>query len=235
MRIFVSYSFREENRWVQDYVLPLISCFGHKALTGEILQGEPIPQEVRGLIQQANRVLCFTTRASPIYGPQGEVTGYAPPGWVRDELMLARGASKEAIEFREAGVTYDGAAPFSAWHAFDRDQLPALLLRLAEVLRGWPVGPLMLRLRVPPQLAEEFDTRVQAAGPMAECTAREEDGTVFLSERLPVRKVDDRYVVPFWIKPDPNLSIEIDISHGTHQLVCRDVSPAICIAELRKV
>jgi hypothetical protein len=62
MRIFVSYSFRAENSWVEDYILPLIGCFGHVPVTGRILQGQPIPEEVKGLIRRSNRVLCFTTR-----------------------------------------------------------------------------------------------------------------------------------------------------------------------------
>jgi hypothetical protein len=235
MRIFVSYSFRTENSWVEDFILPLIGCFGHVPVTGRILQGQPIPEEVKSLIRRSNRVLCFTTRASPIYGPAGEITGHTPPGWVRDELMMARGANRDAIEFRETGVIYDGAAPFSAWHEFDRDRLPELLLRLAELLKDWPVGPLMLRLRVPSQLAEEFDANVQAQMLAATCTARDANGDVLMSEIVHVLKSEDRYLVPFWIKPDPNVSIEIEISHGAHRLVCRGVSPTIFNADLRQL
>jgi hypothetical protein len=42
MKIFVSYSFRDETKWVVDYVIPLINCFGHQAITGRILEGQPI-------------------------------------------------------------------------------------------------------------------------------------------------------------------------------------------------
>jgi hypothetical protein len=213
-------------------VVPLIACFGHQPVTGRILQGRSIPDEVKALIRRSNRVFCFVTRASEIYTETGAVRGYLPPGWVRDELMLARGANKEAIEFRETGVIYDGAAPFMAWHEFDRDRLPDLMLRLAQVLKDLPVGPLILRLRVPAALEPEFDRDVQADRLVAECRARENDGAILVTDRIPVRKVADRYVIAFWIKPDPDVSIEVDINYAGRQLVCRGVSPAICIADL---
>jgi hypothetical protein len=232
MKIFVSYSFRDETRWVDDYVLPLIRCFGHVPETGRILDGNAIPDEVRQRIKGCKRVLCFVTRAGEICTPDGSQTGYYnPPDWVRDELMLSRGAEKVAIEFREKGVTYGGAAPFSAWHPFDRTELPALLLRLAEILKEWPVGPLQLRLSVPAVLAADFDTGVNKGTLRAKCIARySEDDEV--SADLPVRKLDNQYVISFWIKPDPNLAIEIEIDFGSGKLVCRGILPATCIATL---
>ena len=176
MKIFVSYSFRQETKWVDDYIIPLIRCFGHEPLTGRILEEAAIPDEVRRLIRSARRVLCFITRGKPIYGENDAITGYSPPDWVRDELMLGRGADKIAIEFRENGVDYGGAAHFSAWHVFDRAELPALLLRLAELLKDWPVGPLQLRLRVPPELHDDFDVGVYKGTLRAKCTALDGDG-----------------------------------------------------------
>lgn len=233
MRIFVSYSFRDETKWVDDYVLPLIWCFGHEPVTGRILDGNAIPNEVYQRIKSCKRVLCFVTRASEIYGPGGARTGYYnPPDWVRDELMLGRGAEKIAIEFREQYVKYGGAAHFSAWHAFDRTELASLLLRLAEILKEWPVGPLQLRLSVPPELEADFNTGVDAGTLQVKCTARDREDNEIFADKPPVRKWDGQYVIPFWIKPDPNLAIEIEIAFGPRRLVCKGISPAICIARL---
>jgi hypothetical protein len=165
----------------------------------------------------------------------GAITGYNPPDWVRDELMLGRGAEKIAIEFREKDVRYGGAAHFSAWHAFDRDELPALLLRLAEILKDWPIGPLQLRLTVPSDLQSDFDIGVDAGTLQAKCTARDGDDNVVFSEEPLVRRRNDQFVIPFWIKPDPNLAIEIEIAFGARRLVCKGISPAVCIAPLRKL
>ncbi len=99
MKIFVSYSYRAETKWVEDYVLPLIRCFGHEPITGKKLEGDAIPTEVQRRITLCKYMLCFVTR-----GTETAQSGvYDPPGWVRDELMMGRGAGKTAIEFRESG------------------------------------------------------------------------------------------------------------------------------------
>jgi hypothetical protein len=237
MKIFVSYSFRAETRWVDDYVIPLIRCFGHEPVTGRILDGGSIPDEVRRLIKSTKRVLCFVTRAKLNHGEDRSLTSYAPPDWVRDELMMSRGADKTAIEFREKDVEYEGAAPFSAFHAFDRAELPALLLELAEILKDWPVGPLTLRLTVPPGLQDDFGAGVDAGTLQAKCTARDSDDNVVFSEvALVRRRQPDQFVIPILIKPDPNLAIEIDIAFGPRsRLVCTGISPTVCMAPLRQL
>jgi hypothetical protein len=235
MKIFVSYSFRPETKWVEDYVVPLIRCFGHEAVTGKILDGGTIPDEIRRLIKTTQRVLCFTTRAEPIYDEKGTLLGHAPPDWVRDELMISRGNDTTAIEFREAGVRYKGAAPFSAWHDFDTKDLPALLLRLAGLLKEWPVGPLQLRIRVPEKIENQFDLRVKAGNLRAKCTAWDLNGNIIFSEEQPVRIRLDQFMVLFWVKPDPNMEIEIEIPYDRQRLVCTGLSPAICVAQLTPV
>ena len=101
MKIFVSYSFRPENNWVEDLVLPLITCFGHEPVTGRRLDGGALDEEVRSKISQCRRMLCFVTRSAPKRGKKGKATEFSPSDWVRDELMMARGAQCDAIEFRE--------------------------------------------------------------------------------------------------------------------------------------
>ena len=234
MKIFVSYSFRPENDWVEKYVIPLVESFGHKAVTGQILEGAAIPDEVKQRIRGCRRVLCFTTRSTPRYNAQGQVESYEPPDWVRDELMLARGRDKVAVEFREDRVVYGGAASFVAWHAFKREELPELLVRLACLLSAWPVGPLQLRLNVPPAFALEVENAANARQLKARCLALDEAGDLVGEEELPVHVHEGRLTVPFWIKPDPGLSIEIEISIGNKRLACRGISPAVREARLQE-
>lgn len=234
MRIFVSYSFREENKWVDDYVIPLIRCFGHEPVTGRILDGAAIPDEVRRLIKLSRRVLCFVTRDKPLY-KYGIVMGHKPPDWVRDELMLGRGAEKATIEFREKGVVYDGAAAFSAWHPFDRADLPTLLLRVADLLKDWPVGPLMLRLAVPQSLHKAFEKGVAAGTLHAKCIARDGYENDSDPSLVLVRKQNDEFIIPFWIKPNPSMAIEIEIAFGERTFVCKGISPSVCVVSLRQL
>jgi hypothetical protein len=216
---------------------PLIRCFGHEPITGRMPDGGAIPDEIRRLIKSTRRVLCFVTRDKPNRAEGRSVTSYAPPDWVRDELMMSRGADKTAIEFREKDVEYGGAAPFSVYHAFDRAELPALLLELAEVLKEWPVGPLTLRLTVPQALQDDFGAGVDAGTLQARWTARDGDDNVVFSEVALVRRRQlDQFVIPILIKPDPNLAIEVDIAFGPrNRLVCTGISPTVCMAPLRQL
>jgi hypothetical protein len=234
VKVFVSYSFRQENGWIKDYVIPLIRCFGHEAVTGDVLGGAPLPDEVHKLIRTCRRAMCFMTQHQKVTASDGSIT-YAPPDWVRDEMTVARTTGLETIEFRERLVTYEGAASFVAFNEFDRQELPKLLLRVAEHLKRWPVGPLQLRLRVQPELLSEFSQGVVSGGFEAICAARDGSGTVVYSEKLPVRIWDGQFVVPFWIKPDPDVVIDLEIKYGPRKLVCQGVSPTICIADLRSV
>jgi hypothetical protein len=237
MKVFVSYSYRTETKWVDEYVIPLVRCFGHEPVTGRMPDGGAIPDEIRRLIKSTKRVLCFVTRAKPNHGEDGSATSYAPPDWVRDELMMSRGADKTAIEFREKDVEYGGAAPFSAFHRFDRAELPALLLELAEILKDWPVGPLTLRLTVPQALQDDFGAGVDAGTLQAKWAARDgDDSVVFSGEALVRRRQPDQFVIPILIKPDPNLAIEVDIAFGPRsRLVCTGISPSVCNAPLRQL
>ena len=235
MKIFVSYSFRAENRWVEEYVIPLIECFGHHIVTGRMLDAGPLDEEVRRKIGQCRRILCFVTRADPRYDQNGAIVSYAPPDWVRDELMLARGANRDAIEFRETGVIYGGAAPFRAFWEFDRAQVPKLLVDLALRLAEWPVGPLQLRLRVPDEFRAEIEQAANAGTLRARCAAIDDEGSVRSTEDLQVYLRDRQLVVPFWIKPDPDVSIEIEITIGARRLACRGLSPAVRDAQLTVV
>jgi hypothetical protein len=57
MKIFFSYSFRPENSWVKEFVIPLIAKFGHEPVTGELLDEGGIDDEVKKKIRQSRRVI----------------------------------------------------------------------------------------------------------------------------------------------------------------------------------
>jgi hypothetical protein len=233
MKIFVSYSFRDENAWVERYVIPLISHFGHEPKTGRILDGGVIPDEVMRTIKMCRRVLCFETKAKPNYGPSGgEPISYGPPDWVRDERMMAMGANLSAIAFRELGVDYGGAAALEPYYLFERTNLPGLLLKVAELLKDWPLGPLLFRLSVPNALCDEIAQAASAGTLRALCRARDLGDLLVAEESQEVRMRDKRLTVLFWVKPDPNLTVEIELQFGTKRLVSGGVSPAVHETEL---
>jgi hypothetical protein len=235
MQIFVSYSFKPENDWVTRYVIPLISCFGHEPRTGRILEGaQSVPDEVRNIISRCKRVICFATRAGRARTANG-ITMYPPPRWVLDENMMAFGRRQSVAMFIERDVDYGGAGAFLAWHQFSRDALPDLLIHLAELLKEWPVGPLQLRLNIPSEVKAEFDRIILQPGLKARCRAIDTDGNVILEEENQIRPVQDYFVIPFWIKTDPNIVIDIEIQVGHRQLISRGLSPSVCKVPLQAV
>ncbi len=231
MKIFISYSFRPENAWVEQYVIPMVRCFGHEPVTGRILDGGPLDDEVKKKIRQCRRVLCFVTRAKSRYDAAGQIVSYEAPDWVRDELAMARGADQRGIEFRERQVEYGGAAAFHAYVEFDRSELPKLLLDLAERIREWPVGPLQLRLNVPNALLPDVEHAVQA-GTLKACCIVSENGVELSRDELKVHFLDEILIVPFWIKPGPDIAIDVEVTLGAKQLVCRGISPSVRQARL---
>jgi hypothetical protein len=235
MKIFVSYSFRPENAWVEDYVIPLVRHFGHDVLTGRLLDGGALDDEVRRKIRQCRRVLCFATRATPRFAAGGAVPGsYEPPVWVHDELSMARASDLEAVEYRETLVTYGGAADLHPYRSFDRDKLPDLLLDVAELVSSWPVGPIQIRLSFPDAIQPQMLAAANAGTLQAECTAVE-DGQEVNVETVRVHRQGDQLVALFWVKPKPTYSIDVRVQFGAQSLARRGISPVVAEASLSVV
>lgn len=235
MKVFVSYSFRPENAWVTDYMIPLIGHFGHEAVTGQLLDAGALDEEVKRKIRQCRRVIAFVTRAQPRYDPGANApSSYEPPDWVRDEVMMARGAERLVTEYRERQVTYGGAAPFHAYRSFDRAEIPELLLDIAAVVSSWPVGPIQLRLSFPEAMRDEITDAANAGALEAQCVALE-DGVEVSSETLKVHLRDGQLLALFWIKPKPTYSIDVVVRFGARNLARRGISPVVREASLSAV
>jgi hypothetical protein len=197
-----------------------------------VLDGHGLEEEVKKKIRQCQRVLCFATRAKPNRDEKGNVVDYQPPDWVRDELMMSRGGELIAIEFREKDVSYGGASVLRPYVVFDREQLPQLLLDIAQRVSEWPVGPLQLKLSVPEGLRAEVEQAANARTLRARCVALDLFGTAGRTDDLEVYVRDGQLIVPFWIKPDPDISIEIELNVGARRLAARGISPAVREARL---
>jgi hypothetical protein len=188
---------------------------------------------VKRKIRLCRRVICFTTRASPRYNSSAALTGYDAPQWVEDELMLARGADQAALEFRERDVVRTGASNLYPYVEFDRENVPALLIELAERIKEWPIGPLNLKLEAPAELRTAVEQAANAGTLVASIVV--DEGGQTTNEDLKVRVQNGHLIVPFWLKPNPNQSIEIEIALGAQRLVSRGISPSVRNAPLTVV
>jgi len=235
MKVFVSYSFRPENAWVTDFVVPLLGHFGHEPVTGQLLDSGPLDDDVKKKMRQCRRVISFVTRAQARFDPGATTpSSYEAPDWVRDEIMMARGADRVVTEYRESLVTYGGAASFHAYRSFDRNKIPELLLDISGIVSSWPVGPIQLRLSFPEAMRQEIVDAANAGTLEAQCIALE-DGQEVSSETLKVHLLDDKLLALFWIKAKPTYSIDVVVRFGARNLARRGISPVVREATLSVV
>jgi hypothetical protein len=105
MRVFVGYGYNERDRWIETYVLPLVSAFGWDIVHGKTVYGGALPDEVMQAIRNSHAMLGFTTRRDL------DAAGrYRTHDWVIHELMAAHAQQPSIpwVEIREEGVLSPG-------------------------------------------------------------------------------------------------------------------------------
>src|SRR5881394_3460130 len=105
MRIFVGYGYNERDRWIEDYVLPLVVDFGCEVAHGKAVYGGALPDEVMKVIRTSDAVMGFTTRRESVAKGQ-----YRTHDWVVHELLAANSQDPRIpwVEVREDGVISPG-------------------------------------------------------------------------------------------------------------------------------
>jgi hypothetical protein len=106
MRIFVGYGYNERDKWVEDYVFPLLAALGCEVVHGKSVYGGALPDEVIRAIRTSDAAIGFTTRREP-----DGAGGYRTHEWVVQELLTAHGQDPRIpwVEIREDGVRSPGA------------------------------------------------------------------------------------------------------------------------------
>jgi hypothetical protein len=84
MRIFVGYGYNERDRWIEDYVVPLVVAFGCEVVHGKSVYGGALPDEVMKAIRTSDAVIGFTTLRESVAPGQ-----YRTHDWVAQELLTA--------------------------------------------------------------------------------------------------------------------------------------------------
>ncbi len=57
MRIFVGYGYNDRDKWVEDFVFPLIEAFGDTPVAGKEIFGQNLNDGVRGLIKECDALM----------------------------------------------------------------------------------------------------------------------------------------------------------------------------------
>lgn len=137
MKVFLSFSFRDEDKDLVDLLDRLLASHDVRPITGRRLGGGALTPEVMQRIDVADALIALMTRREALPGGQGDNQRYKTHDWVRDEMQRARNNGKPAIALVENGVENTGAYAENEYIALDRDAPLEAILRLSETLGLW--------------------------------------------------------------------------------------------------
>ncbi len=132
MKVFVSYSFDDDNAWIEGLAMPLIQALGFEVATGKKMAGAVIDQEVENRIRECEGLVAFTTKRVR----DGQRSNETHP-WVLDELRIARTLRLGAIEVREEGLRAGNSADHYVQIRYRPGAREKMLVELAENLAQW--------------------------------------------------------------------------------------------------
>jgi len=96
---FISMSFDDKDRDINDYVINILKALKIDFETGERYSKDSIPQKVKSRIQTSDLFIIIFVKREKIEGG-----GYTTSSWLLKELGIAQGARKDVIAFVERGI-----------------------------------------------------------------------------------------------------------------------------------
>ena len=135
MRIFIGYGYNERDKWVEEYVLPLLAAFGCEVVHGKAVYGGALPDEVIKAIRTVDAMLGFTTRRDSVGAGQ-----YRTHEWVVQELLTAHTQDPRIpwVEIREEAVISPGGIVEAAGAQridYRQEDLAGCLIKIAQAVR----------------------------------------------------------------------------------------------------
>lgn len=161
MRIFVGFGYNDRDRWIPEFVVPLVKAFGAEVVTGEDLQGQQISDEVQRRIESSDGLIAFRTKR----GDADAAGSYRSHRWVEDELAVAIARGVRVVEVREEGVdTQGGLAGDRQWVAYREGERDRLLLELAKTVGAWARSVTVNLQLLPPEFVDEIRPLLRRPG-----------------------------------------------------------------------
>ena len=103
MRVLIGYGYNDRDKWVEEYVFPLVAAFGCEVEHGKLVYGGALPDEIIKTIRSSDAMIGFTTRRELV----GEGR-FRTHEWVVQELLMAHSENLPWVEVREEGVVSPG-------------------------------------------------------------------------------------------------------------------------------
>jgi hypothetical protein len=155
MRVFVGYGYNERDRWIEEFVVPLVVAFGCEVVHGKAVYGGALPDEVMKIIRTSDAVIGFTTRRESVAPDQ-----YRTHDWVVQELLTAHAQDPRIpwVEIREVGVISPGGILEGADAQrieYQEEDRAGCLVRIAQALRRFHDLTTVTMVRLGPTSAVE--------------------------------------------------------------------------------
>jgi len=135
-KIFLSFSFRDQDRILNNQIEQLVASHNIKTVTGERAGGEPLRDRIFEQIGGCHGLVALMTRRDQL-ADTGEGVFWTTSEWVKNELNHGRANHLKTIALVENGVKVEGAFTDHERIHFGRENLEAALLALSNTLGQW--------------------------------------------------------------------------------------------------
>jgi hypothetical protein len=214
MRVFLAFSFRDEDKLLVRRVQQLLESLSTLVITGERLGGEQLTEAVKARIRDCDALVGLLTRRDPLANG-----GWTTHEWVKQEIQHARDNGKRAIALVEDGVKVEGMAAPHEHIPIQRQDLLDPMLILAENVALWrrELGRTVKVQILPPELAQ----RVGGDGAGIKCRHRLWRNGKFTEwkEAVPQPEVGGTFVYIENVQEDQMLQVSIQEPNKTWQSV----------------
>lgn len=226
-KLFLSYSFRDEDRSLVSQVERLLASHHLLVVTGQKLGGEMLTPAVMERIESCDGLVSLLTRRE-----QKASGTWTTHDWVRDELNHARGKNMRAIAMVEDGVDVGGAYGEHERIHFSRESLEEAFLALSETIGVWKAeAGRQLKIQILPEILAE-----QAAMTLGEMSCQYRFGSAGnfteWKQALQVPEEGGTFIYITGVKDDQ--MIQLRISHAGTQWQSRFISAQSLPVELKQ-
>jgi hypothetical protein len=162
VRVFVGYGYNDRDKWIEEYVFPLVIAFGCEVAHGKVAYGGALPDEIIKAIRSSDAMIGFATRREP----SGEGL-FETHEWVVQELLMAHSEKLPWVEVREEGVVSPGGileAAGTQHIAYREADRAACLVKIAQALNSFRERTSITMVRLgPASVVEQINAFTQHA------------------------------------------------------------------------
>ena len=181
MRIFVAFGYNDRDKWIPNFVFPIIKAFGDEVVSGEEVQGEQITDAVIREIRQSNALMAFVTRRDKI-----DANRWTTHRWVTDELSHAIAFKLPVAEIREMGVDEQGGIAGDRQRIlYNESERDKCLVEIVKTIGNWHRGDTIELKLMPADCIQAV--RPLLRNPALRCTYQILERNGNMSEAIPAQ------------------------------------------------